>query len=68
VSAGVADTAVVAVSAGAADSAAASASAFDSAAVEMVMMAPPVLGCKKPPRWVGKRFWDRFAAALLLKA
>jgi hypothetical protein len=46
VSAGVADTAVVAVSAGAADSAEASASAFDSAAVEMVM-APPVPGVQK---------------------
>ncbi len=47
VSAGVADTVAVAVSAGVADS----------AAVETVM-APPVPGKQKPPRWVGKRFQD----------
>jgi hypothetical protein len=66
VSAGVADTA--AVSAGAADTAAvsagAAASAADSAAVETVM-APPIPGMQKPPRWVGKRFRDHFAAASL---
>ncbi len=56
VSAGVADTA--------ADFVAKSAGAADSAAVE-TLVAPPVLGVQKPPRWVGKRFWDRFAAAPL---
>ena len=56
VSAGVADTA--------ADFAAESAGAADSAAVETVV-APPVPGVQKPPRWVGKRFRDRFAAAPL---
>ncbi len=65
VSSGVADT--VAVSTGAADSAAVSAGAADSAAVE-ALTAPPVPGVQKPPRWVGKRFRDHFAAALLLKA
>ena len=49
-----------AVSAGVADIAA------DSAAVEP-LMAPLVPGVQKPPRWVGKRFRDRFAAAPLLK-
>ncbi len=58
VSAGVADTV--------ADFAAVSAGAADSAAVEP-LMAPPVPGVQKPPRWVGKRFRDRFAAAPLLK-
>jgi hypothetical protein len=58
VSAGVADTA--------ADFAAESAGAADSAAVE-TLVAPPVPGVQKPPRWVGKRFRDRFAAAPLLK-
>jgi hypothetical protein len=38
----------------------------DSAAVE-TLMALPVLGVQKPPRWVGKRFRDRFVAAPLLK-
>ena len=51
-----------AVSAGVADTAADSAA--DSAAVE-TLMAPPVPGVQKPPRWVGKRFRDRFAAAPL---
>ncbi len=57
-SAGIADTA--------ADFAAVSAGAADSAAVETLvetLMAPPVPGVQKPPRWVGKRFRDRFAAA-----
>ncbi len=58
VSDGVADTA--------ADSAAVSTDTADSAAVE-TLMAPPVPGVQKPPRWVGKRFRDRFAAAPLLK-
>ena len=40
--------------------------AADSAAVE-TLLAPPVPGVQKPPRWVGKRFRDRFAAAPLLK-
>jgi hypothetical protein len=53
VSAGVADTA--------ADSAAVSAGVADSAVVEM-LVAPPVPGVQKPPRWVGERFRDRFAA------
>jgi hypothetical protein len=56
VSAGVAGTA--------ADSAAVSAGAVDSAAVE-TLLAPLVSGVQKPPLWVGKRFWDRFAAAPL---
>jgi hypothetical protein len=47
-----------AVSAGVADTVA------DSTAVEP-LMAPPVLGVQQPPRWVGKRFRDRFAAAPL---
>jgi hypothetical protein len=58
VSAGVADTA--------ADFAAVSAGAADSAAVETLMV-PPVPGVRKPPHWVGKRFWDRFTVAPLLK-
>jgi hypothetical protein len=58
VSAGVANTA--------ADFAAESAGAADSAAVE-TLVAPPVPGVQKPPRWVGKRFRDRFVAAPLLK-
>jgi hypothetical protein len=62
VSAGVADT--VAVSAGTADSGVASAGAADSTAVEVVM-ALPVPDMQKPPRWVGKRFRDRFTAAPL---
>ena len=55
-----------AVSAGVADIAADSAAdvAADSAAVEP-LMAPLVPGVQKPPRWVGKRFRDRFAAASL---
>ncbi len=65
VSAGIADTA--AVSAGAADSAAVSAGVADSAAVE-ALVAQSVPGVQKPPRWVGKRFLDRFVAAPLLKA
>ncbi len=56
VTAGVADTA--------ADSAAVSADAADSAAVE-TLMAPPVPGVQKPPRWVGKQFRDRIEAAPL---
>jgi hypothetical protein len=64
VSTGVAGTAAVAVSAGEADSTATSAGSTDSAAVELVM-ALPVPGVQKPPRWVGKRFWDRFEAAPL---
>ncbi len=32
------------------------------AAVE-VMKAPPVPGVQKPPRWVGKQFWDRLKVA-----
>jgi hypothetical protein len=47
-----------------ADSVAVSAGVADSAAVE-TLVAPPVPGMQKPPRWVGKRFWDRFAAAPL---
>jgi hypothetical protein len=35
-----------------------------SVAVE-TLVAPPVPGVQKPPRWVGKRFRDRFAAAPL---
>jgi hypothetical protein len=27
------------------------------------VMAPPVPGVQKPPRWVGKQFWDRLVAA-----
>ncbi len=50
------------VSAGIADTVADSAGAADSAAVEM-LMAPPVLGVQKPPRWVGKWFRDCFVAA-----
>ena len=50
--------------AGVADTAADSASAADFAAVE-TLVAPPVPGVQKPPRWVGKRFRDRFAAAPL---
>jgi hypothetical protein len=50
--------------AGVADTAADSAGAADSAAVE-TLVAPPVPGVQKPPRWVGKRFRDRFAAATL---
>jgi hypothetical protein len=38
--------------------------AADSAAVE-TLLAPLVPGMQKPPRWVGKRFRDRFAAAPL---
>ncbi len=57
----------MAVSAGAADSAVAFAGMADSAAVEAVM-APPVPGVQKPPRWVGKWFQDRLMAAPLLKA
>ncbi len=57
VSAGVADTAADS----AAVSAAVSAGAADSAVVEM-LVAPPVPGVQKPPRWVGERFRDRFAA------
>jgi hypothetical protein len=60
VSAGVADTAADS----AANSAVDSAGAADSAAVE-ALMAPPVPGVQKPPRWVGKRFRDRFEAAPL---
>jgi hypothetical protein len=62
VTAGVADTATdsAAVSAGVTDSA----GATDSAAVE-TLVAPPVPSVQKPPRWVGKQFRDRFAAALL---
>ncbi len=56
--AGVADTA--------GDSAAVSAGAADSGAVE-TLMALPVPGVQKPPRWVGKWFQDRFAAELLFK-
>jgi hypothetical protein len=60
VSAGVADTAADF----AAEFAAETAGAADSAAVE-TLLAPPVPGVQKPPRWVGKRFRDRFAAAPL---
>jgi hypothetical protein len=56
VTAGVADTAV--------DSAEVSTGAADSATVE-TLMAPPVPGVQIPPRWVGKRFQDRFEAAPL---
>jgi hypothetical protein len=52
------------VSAGIADTVADSAGAADSAAVEM-LMAPPVLGMQKPPRWVGKWFRECFVAAPL---
>jgi hypothetical protein len=55
-----------AVSAGVADTAAVSAGAADSAAVE-TLVAPPVPGVQKHPRWVGKWFRDRFAVAPLLK-
>ncbi len=51
--------------AGVADSASVSAGAVDSAAME-TLVAPPVLGVQKPPRWVGRRFRDRFAAAPLV--
>jgi hypothetical protein len=67
VPANVAGIAALAVSAGEADSAAVSAGTADSAAVEAVM-APLVLGVQKPLRWVGKQFWDRFAAPPRLKA
>jgi hypothetical protein len=56
VTAGVADTTV--------DYAAVSAGAADSATVK-TLMAPPVPGVQKPPRWVGKRFRDRFEVAQL---
>ncbi len=56
-----------AASAGVADTAAVAAGAAVPAAVEAVM-APLVPGVQKPPRWVGKRFWDHFAAAARLKA
>ncbi len=55
VPANVAGISAVAVSARMADSVAVSAGEADSAAVEMVM-ALPVPGVLKPPRWVGKRF------------
>ncbi len=55
-----------AVTAGVADTAAVSADVADPAAVE-TLLAPPVLGMQKPPRWVGKRFRDRFTAAPILK-
>ena len=64
VSAGVADIAADSAADAAADSAAAASAAADSAAVEP-LMAPLVPGVQKPPRWVGKRFRDRFAAAPL---
>jgi hypothetical protein len=38
----------------------------ESAAVE-TLTAPPVPGLQKPPRWVGKWFWDCFVAAPRLK-
>jgi hypothetical protein len=56
-----------AVSAGIADNMAVSAGTAGSTAVE-ALTAPMVLGVQKPLRWVGKRFWDRFAAAPQLKA
>ncbi len=51
---------------GVADTAAVSIGAADSAVVE-TLMAPLVPGVQKPPRWVGKRFQDRFAAAPLVE-
>jgi hypothetical protein len=65
VSAGIADT--MAVSPGTVDSAVVSEGMADSAAVEALTVTPAP-GVQKSPRWVGKRFWDRFAAAPLLKA
>jgi hypothetical protein len=66
VPANIAGIAAVAVSDGTADSAVVSAGAADFATVETVM-APPVPGMQKPPRWVGKRFRDRLAVVPRLK-
>ncbi len=67
VPANIAGITAVAVSAGVADSAAVSTGSADSAAVEAVI-ALSVPGVQKPPRWVGKRFRDRFVEVPQLKA